>query len=612
MNLKEEKKNTDGYRLTEWVLSKVSEWKNHRLSNYDEKWDVYEKIWRGLTNKAGTLADTFISPATQQAVESSVAELEETIFGRGAPFDIRDDVADQDKSDIESTKLLLWDDMQKSKNKVRKTVSESLINAAVYGTGISELQVEIVDRKVPIQVPTQGGPIVSANTSKEVNVKWNTVNPNNFLIDPNATCVSDALGVAIEEYVGRHIIRKAQDAGFYKQVDIPTGATSDYNIEKDKTLTNSTNSDRVKIIKYYGLVPRVMLNEYNTLATEELEVEEIVPPRRGRKERVSEEEAEETLSELEAISKATVDNDDMVEAIVVVVSDSICLKADENPYIMGDRPIIAFPWDFVPGRFWGRGVCEKGINAQMVLDEEIRNRLKTLELTTQPMVGIDATKLPRGFSFKIERGRNVLLNGRPSEIMEPFKIGELDPNTWRNAETMERMVFQSTGAADLSGIPADINGEATAAGMSMAMSGVIKRTKRVILNFFDQYMMPGIQKTAWRYMQFYPEKYKASDYEFIPSTTMGIMAREYEQGQLVQLLSTMQPGSPQYNAVLTGVIENSSLQAREKLLQMINISDFKLISILLLLNNVPKMKILMFAMDSLLTVSPFRLCTSRN
>ena len=48
------------------------------------------------------------------------------------------------------------------------------------------------------------------------------------------------------------------------------------------------------------------------------------------------------------------------------------LKAEANPYMMGDRPVVAFPWDIVPGRFWGRGVCEKGYNSQKALDTELR------------------------------------------------------------------------------------------------------------------------------------------------------------------------------------------------------------------------------------------------
>ena len=85
-----------------------------------------------------------------------------------------------------------------------------------------------------------------------------------------------------------------------------------------------------------------------------------------------------------------------VEAIVVIANGGTLLKAEANPYMMKDRPVVAFPWDVVPGRFWGRGVCEKGYNSQKALDTELRARIDALSLTIHPMLAVDATRLPRG------------------------------------------------------------------------------------------------------------------------------------------------------------------------------------------------------------------------
>jgi LysM repeat protein len=41
---------------------------------------------------------------------------------------------------------------------------------------------------------------------------------------------------------------------------------------------------------------------------------------------------------------------------------------------------------------------------------------------------------------------------------------------------------------------------------------------------------------ACRYMQFDPENYPVKDYKFNTTSTLGIIAREYEVTQLVQLL----------------------------------------------------------------------------
>ena len=56
-----------------------------------------------------------ISPALQQAVESSVAELEEATFGRGKWFDIKDDVRDQNPADIAALRSYLEEDFAKNK-----------------------------------------------------------------------------------------------------------------------------------------------------------------------------------------------------------------------------------------------------------------------------------------------------------------------------------------------------------------------------------------------------------------------------------------------------------------------------------------------------------------
>lgn len=47
---------------------------------------------------------------------------------------------------------------------------------------------------------------------------------------------------------------------------------------------------------------------------------------------------------------------------------------------------------------------------------------------------------------------------------------------------------------------------------------------------------------------------------------MGIMAREYEQGQLTQLLSIVPPDSPVFHTLIEGIFENSSLTNKSELL----------------------------------------------
>ena len=67
-------------------------------------------------------------------------------------------------------------------------------------------------------------------------------------------------------------------------------------------------------------------------------------------------------------------------------------------------------------------------------------------------------------------------------------------------------------------------------------------------------------------MQFDPENYPVADYKFNASSTLGIIAREYEVTQLVQLLQTMGKDSPLYPTLIQSVIDNMNLSNREELL----------------------------------------------
>ena len=37
-----------------------------------------------------------------------------------------------------------------------------------------------------------------------------------------------------------------------------------------------------------------------------------------------------------------------VESMIVIANGTTVLKADENPFYLKDRPVIAFPWDVIP------------------------------------------------------------------------------------------------------------------------------------------------------------------------------------------------------------------------------------------------------------------------
>jgi hypothetical protein len=515
--------------LEDWVITKCENWRDHYESNYEHKFEEYYRLWRGQWDPADTQRASersrIVSPALQQAVESNVAELEEATFGRGKWFDISDDVNDKDSQDIQFLRNKLTEDFENTK--IRKAVAECLINAAVFGTGVGEIVLEEIKEMAPATQPIMDGQLqaVGVNITDRIVVKLRPVMPQNFLIDPVATSVEDAMGVAIDEFVSKHSVELLQEQGVYNDVYIDSAAP-DADLEPDQDLT-LYHDDKVRLTKYYGLVPRELLTN------EGVEVE---------------------------------DESMYVEAVVVIANGGTLLKAEANPYMMQDRPVVAFPWDVVPSRFWGRGVCEKGYNSQKALDTELRARIDALSLTIHPMLAIDATRLPRGAKPEVRPGKMILTNGDPREVLQPFNFGQVGQITFAQAQSLQQMVQQATGAVDSAGIAGQINGEATAAGISMSLGAIIKRQKRTLINFQQSFLLPFVTKAAHRYMQFDPENYPVSDYKFNATSTLGIIAREYEVTQLVQLLQTMKQDSPIYPVLIQSIIDNMNLSNREELI----------------------------------------------
>ena len=528
--------------LEDWVMYKVDDWREFFETNYDAKFDEYYRLWRGIWADEDKTRESerskIVSPALLQAVESSVADVEEATFGRGKFFDIQDDMGDSDRSDVRFLREALSQEF--TKNKIRKAVGECLINAAVYGTGIGEIVLETKKEMVPATEPVMDGAMtaVGVNIRDRTVVKLRPIQPHNFLIDPVATDIDSAVGVAIDEFVSSHLVEQLQEQGVYRKCYVGRAAP-DLDLEPDEELWQQPE-DKVRLTKYYGLVPRHLLeNAFD-----------------------DDDEMVNFDSETDDEGKDSY----YVEAIVVIANGGKLLKAEASPYMMSDRPVVAFPWDVVPSRFWGMGVCEKGFNSQKALDAELRARIDALALTVHPMLAMDATRMPRGTKPEVKAGKLLLTNGNPSEVIQPFNFGQVSQITFAQADSLQRMVQAATGSVDTAQ-QAMNGGGTTSAGSSMSLGGIIKRQKRTLVNFQESFLLPFIEKAAWRYMQFEPELFPVNDYKFVATSTLGIVAREYEVAQLVQLLQTMPQDSPVYPVIMQAVIDNMNITNREDLIQ---------------------------------------------
>lgn len=506
--------------LLGYVTSKVKRARDVRDQKYATRWAEYTRLWRGFwaseDQSNGSERSKLIAPALQQAVEMSVAEIEESVFSRAAWFDVEDDIKDEQKDDAIAYRDQLIEDFDIAG--VPDSVAQVFLLGALYGTGIAKINVRLDTQR---QMDETGQPV----EDDKVLVSVDPIRPDEFVIDPAATSVDEALFCAHEFVKPLHSIREKQKAGVYNK-----GEIKGWNGRRgDSTGTGSTShvdsqDGGVLITEFYGKVPARWVQ--------------------GAEDK---------------------DGEELVEAIVTVANESLVLRAKASPFTMKDRPIVAYQHDTVPGEFWGRGVCEKGYNPQKALDSELRARIDALALLTAPMLGADIGRLPRNPDLRVRPGKVFLTRGRPSEVVEPIGF---PPNalamSFQQSGDLERMVQMGTGAMD-SATPLGINSRnETMGGMSMLQTGMLKRTKRTMQNIERQFLSPLVRRSLWRYMQFDAERYP-KDMKFVVKASMGIMAKEVENAQLTQLLGYTPPESPAHSIIIKAIFDNTASAEKAEL-----------------------------------------------
>ncbi len=404
------------------------------------------------------------------------------------------------------------------------------MNSALFGTGIAKITVE-------------------DNGDGTIACYVDAVNPNEFLIDPSARTIDEAFGVVHELFVPFSSVLRKMSSGVYKQAYItPYGAVSkelnDSGRRKDFEASTYEDRENVLITEYHGLVPKKLLKD-----TEEQDIavqyreESIIDPDSG---------------------------DELVEAIVTIGNEGVILKAETNPLFLQDRAFIAYQHESVPGKFWGRGVAEKGFNPQKALDAEHRMRLDAMAYTAAPMFLYNLGALGgRRFQLNPRPGRQIPVSGQwdlTSQVVAPVNMGQISPATFQQTQELERMVHLGTGAMDISGFSRDVAQSETAAGASISKSVFVKRAKLTMDNVDRNFLHPLVKKTLMRYVQF-DKRYPKTDVKFIINGALGMVAREMEQQGLIQMISLVPQGSLTQRELIRGYVESSSTPNKGKILQ---------------------------------------------
>jgi hypothetical protein len=537
--------------LVGWIMTRVEDWEQQRNRGHQRLWGEYWRMWRGKWSEEDrnrlSERSRLIAPALSQAIEMSTSEIEEGLFNKEVWFDIVDDQSDDEKIAALQARDLLRTDLEKVNAK--DAISEAILNSAIFGTGIVKVSTSVGRDLAPVRAADHK---LTAHGKERVFVTIESIRPDEFIPDPSGKTIQEMLGAAHRIKKPLHSVLEKITAGTYREAALSQvrGAFLSTSNEVDQALeevTGAGQADEVDIVEYHGKVPVGLLNT----------VQELKSP----------------LDRVLGMDVAAEGDDgQMIEAIVTIANGSVLLRAIANPFVMTDRSIIAFQYEKVPGRFWGRGVAEKGYNPQKALDAGVRAWIDALGFVSSPMLGVDAGRIPRGFKLEIKPGKVWTTQGPPADVLQPITVGNLDQNLFAHASEMERMVQMGTGAFDTASA-LNSQSQSGANGLSsnsMMMGAFVKRAKRSIRNVDRNLMQPVLQKAMWRYMQFDPLRYP-KNYDFVVKASLGIIAREVEAAQMTQMIGMIpEQFAPVALTLIQGVIEHSALPNKAQILTQIN------------------------------------------
>ena len=523
--------------LVGWVMGFIPDWRAVRDGAYKDQWDDAYMTWRGRwrpENKTRKRERSrLISTGTMMAVDLTVAEIIEAILGRENFIDLPDDVADQQKQDMEQSRANLLEDLKR--DGFIAFITETVLNGALYGTGIGKINIDVETQVQPQRQATDDGVSIVRVARETVKVYPSPVEPGQLVTDPNVADIDDMIGVAHEFSMPLHQIWKRQTNGTYMNNEVIGGDWLNHSTEERREEGRGQRQSTAFITEYHGLVPEKLL------AKAMLEDEDEV----GRTIIESKEEGR------------------MVEAVVTIANQGTLLRAIPNPSIMEDRAILAYQHDSVPNRFWGRGVVEKAFHPQKAMDAEMRARVDALAWMNNPMLAVDLTALVPGQNANPYPGKLVGFKRDPKTALSDFSYGAMDAGTFQQTQELERQLQQATGALDsIASLRGNVRDE-TATGSAISASGFIKRSKRTMYNI-EEFLTKLIRRILWRKMQYDPERYPL-DAEFQVKGAVGMMAREIEQQFMVGLLQFTEQGTAPHLLILKHIFENSSAMNKAEL-----------------------------------------------
>lgn len=283
-----------------------------------------------------------------------------------------------------------------------------------------------------------------------------------YYVDANAKSAADSIGeIHFQRILPAQFMKLAISGGYDRNAvkEAKRRATSADPNDKRRDMMGDTwmgeqglKDKKVPVLEYWGLVPVGMLRSYSVADIPE-----------------------------------DMDDDDSIEALVVLASDGVLIKCCLNP--LGFRPFYVCPYKKIPHQIYGEGVGGLMRDSQKMINSATRMMIDNKALSGNGIIGIiwnkidwkrtGAADIYPGKVFYFKDGTNI------TEAMGQITFNDITNGLRELIELFERFSDEETG------IPKYTTGDSgsflnkTASGMSMLMRASDVNLKSVMINIDD-------------------------------------------------------------------------------------------------------------------------------
>lgn len=441
--------------------------------------------WRRKTEGKAGNSKVFIKITTLKCNTAHSKIIDVLFAGKGeVPFDLKG---------IDIEKLgLSPDDAKTIEAEAKKRLAEhfgyieleellgmGILELAILGTGI--LKGPIVEKRKKYEVVQRkvgGIPVAELDDTvspHEIKTYYETVPVLDqiplweYYVDVNAKSNRDSIGEIHFQRLLPEKFRQLKNQGGYIKANVLEAARRATSQDPDDMrriqladnfMGEQGDKDRrVSTLEYWGLVPVEYLREAGCVLPDD------------------------------------VDDEDDLEALVVLAADGIVCKVCVNP--LGRRPFYVCPYKARPGIIYGMGVAEAMRDSQKMINSCARMIIDNKALSGNGMVAINLSRIDVKKTGNLElyprKTWYVKGNFAPKDAIDSVNFKDVTSGLRELMEMFERFADEETGFPKYTQGTQDSFLNKTAAGMSMLMTQANINLKTVLKNIDNYWIEPIVE-----------------------------------------------------------------------------------------------------------------------